>query len=90
MQPAKKEVLAPDGIKLFPNPSQGTLNVQVSQFTLNGIKIYNTTGAKVWQQSYNNISNTSINISSLPSGMYIIELSDADGNLHMQKINLVK
>jgi len=90
MQPAKKEIPVPDGIKLFPNPSQGTLNVQTSQFNFNGIKIYNITGAKVWQQTYNNASNTSINISSLPNGMYVIELSDTNGNLHMQKINLIK
>jgi len=90
MQPAKKEIPSPDGIRLFPNPSQGTLNIQTSQFTFSSIKIYNTTGEKVWQQTYNNASNTSVNISSLPDGMYIVELSDANGTLHLQKVNLLK
>lgn len=68
----KKQVI--DNIVLFPNPTSGTLQIRTTDgTTLNAAtaSVYSISGMMVWQGS---LSNNAIDVSSLPSGMYIVEI----------------
>ncbi len=76
-----------DMFKVFPNPSNGTFNVRISQYTgkvsmqvvdINGRTVYNTSNEDF------NIEKT-VNLNHLNTGMYILKVSGADVNF-TQKI----
>jgi len=58
---------------LYPNPTTGILNIQ-TQEKISSVSVYNSIGQKVPFNSLNT-ENTSIDISSLPGGIYFIELN---------------
>lgn len=59
-----------NSLKMYPNPSKDVLNIS-SEFTIETISIYNTLGQLVSTQKAGNNSET-INVSSLPNGVYIL------------------
>jgi subtilisin family serine protease len=61
-------------INLYPNPASSYINVQVTNATAHGvISIYNSTGALVKVVDIED-SEREVNISELPSGLYIISI----------------
>src|SRR5690606_29251526 len=60
-------------IYLYPNPTTGTINIQTKE-KINSVSVYNAVGQKVEFNSLNN-ENTSIDISSLLSGTYFVEIN---------------
>lgn len=72
-------------IKHWPNPAKNELYVQGFNMTLPYyVTILNTTGNKI--QELKLMSATSkINVSELPSGMYFVQLTDANGNFITSK-----
>ncbi|NOU18938.1 MAG: DUF333 domain-containing protein [Bacteroidales bacterium] len=71
----------PTSISVYPNPSNNTINVKLSNGAMIGVvKIYNTNGSLVKTE---NIDKTekSINVSELPSGVYILSVDDSKGPL---------
>ena len=58
---------------LYPNPTTGIINIQTKE-KINSVSVYNAAGQKVPLNSLNK-ENTSIDISSLPGGIYFIELN---------------
>lgn len=78
-----------DMIKVFPNPSNGLLNIAIAKYsgTLN-IELYDINGRKVFNQNMNDFSSEkAINLQSLQSGIYLLKL---EGNelSYTQKIIL--
>ncbi len=75
VKPLVKKYLT--GVKIFPNPTQENIAIQINnlseykQFT---VSIYNLSGSLVHQSLQNN--NSSINLSRLPAGTYILQLTD--------------
>lgn len=67
-------------IGLYPNPTSDFLNVEVKDFKLNTIKIFNQTGQLLINQSSKNSSDR-IDVSSLSSGSYIIILETSKGRI---------
>jgi hypothetical protein len=62
-------------IKLYPNPTTGELTINNEQLTMNNIEIFDVYGRKV--SSHHHIPTSShhlINISHLPSGIYIVKM----------------
>jgi hypothetical protein len=67
-------------IKLYPNPTQNNLNIELPKnidVTIKSIKIANSLGQLVCEQ---NNPNTTINVSQLQSGIYFINLTTNYGN----------
>ena len=60
-------------LSLYPNPTTGIVNIQTKE-KISSISVYNAAGQKVPFNSLNQ-ENTSIDISSLPGGIYFIELN---------------
>ena len=61
-------------IKIFPNPAESKIRIQIPENSGSDIAIFNSIGLRVYfRQGY--VSGEEINISSLKSGLYIIEVS---------------
>lgn len=73
-----------NAVTIYPNPVSGDTmtinlgNVPTSQI---GIAVYNTLGQEVISRTFNNLSNNTIvvdNLSSLTSGVYLVNISNGD------------
>lgn len=76
------------GIKIYPNPSNGVLNIAVPNYTgdLN-IEIFDINGRKVVSNKADFTSETTVNLTGLQSGVYIVKLQ-GDNLTHSEKIIL--
>ncbi|MBK21687.1 MAG: hypothetical protein CMP63_05130 [Flavobacteriales bacterium] len=74
--------------ELFPNPVNGVLNVNISDFTTKKIEIYNSQGSLVMNKTNLNLSNF-IDVACLSSGIYFVKLIDSKEVLALKKL-LVK
>jgi hypothetical protein len=71
--------------EIFPNPVNGILNVNISDFTSKKIEIYNSQGSLVINKTNLNLSN-SINLDGLSSGIYFVKLTDNKNFLAIKKL----
>lgn len=65
-----------DMIKVFPNPSNGLLNIAIAKYSGNlNIELYDINGRKVFNQTMNDFNTEkSINLQSIQSGIYLLKL----------------
>lgn len=68
-------------IKIFPNPIVSQLKLK-SEIPLTDTRLYNCFGQKVFSQQIDNLFETNINMEFLPSGIYLLEITDSQ-NKHM-------
>ncbi|MFR9165707.1 MAG: leucine-rich repeat protein [Dysgonomonas sp.] len=68
-------------VNIYPNPASDVLNIECPDNILN-IEIYNSSGSLV---SKINTGNSAINISELPTGLYIIKIS-TESKTYMERI----
>lgn len=66
-------------LKIYPNPTQDYLMIQLDNGEIQDLKIMDILGKVVLQQS--NISNNQIDISHLTSGAYLLIVKDKKGNM---------
>lgn len=80
-----------DNIKLYPNPANNFINVNFDENikTITKIEIIDLYGS-VQKIATNYINNTSIDVSDLASGIYIINLYSNEEVIGSQKINIIK
>jgi len=87
------EIKNVDNLQIFPNPSTGMITVSFNATAnINEAKltVTNTTGQRVFQESYNQLSgmfNKTINLTGQPSGVYFVTM-EADGTKTVNKIVL--
>ncbi|MEK6616311.1 MAG: T9SS type A sorting domain-containing protein, partial [Bacteroidota bacterium] len=69
-------------VSIYPNPSNGKIQVISNQYSVIGLEVYNVMGEKVFQSQYS-IPNTQylIDLSSQPSGVYFINIRTDKGNI---------
>lgn len=73
---------------IYPNPGNGNITIGGNWSNLKNVVVYNLAGALVFSQ---NISSNKVQLSSsLPSGMYIVNLLDQNGKQHSNKYLLTK
>ncbi len=66
-----------NGFKVFPNPTTNMLTIQYSSSHKNELHIYNTLGEIIYKENwFANQTQKSIDISTLPKGIYIIKIGD--------------
>lgn len=73
-------------LKLYPNPAWQSINIS-SDIELRKLSIYNIQGQKILSQDIDYYKNTNINISSLKSGLYLI---NAESETKFQTIRFIK
>jgi choice-of-anchor B domain-containing protein len=64
-----------NGISLYPNPAQQHITIALKNQLLTDIEIYNTIGQKFLSLKAINESSKSIDVSSLPSGIYLVKIN---------------
>ncbi|TCO09748.1 chitobiase/beta-hexosaminidase C-terminal domain-containing protein [Natronoflexus pectinivorans] len=72
------------GYSLTPNPTKDVLTIH-SPDVISSIKLYNITGSLVRSETANS-SNHNINISDLPSGIYLVKITNIDGEVVLSRI----
>jgi hypothetical protein len=76
------------GIEVYPNPVDEVVNIDLSQFTgeVNGLKIFNITGKKVYEKSVSSgHSILDINMGQLADGVYVLQIYTNQGQ-YQQKL----
>lgn len=74
------KAIATVNVELFPNPVTYVLNIKGIE--LSSVNVYTVSGAMmISKSSYSN----SVDVSELPSGIYIIQMTDLKGNVVMDK-----
>ncbi|HPM93279.1 MAG TPA: T9SS type A sorting domain-containing protein, partial [Bacteroidales bacterium] len=69
-------------IQVYPNPVTNVLHVNGMKDA--GVKLFNTSGEQVL--TLNKFSGSTIDVSELPSGVYIMNVTTADGQTMRRKI----
>ena len=75
-------------VLIFPNPTKAAfVNVQIAtKYNSLQIKVYNTVGQEVVNNFFKNNSNISLDISTLPKGIYYLQIMADDKKLETKKI----
>lgn len=76
----ENEALA-NAISIYPNPNYGTLNIDLTetQTDFESLSIFDVTGRKVFQLSQNDIQEQmQVNTTSLPAGLYFMQLQSQE------------
>jgi len=74
--------------KLFPNPASDNLSVQISEGIIEQIQLVNVIGEEVY--SVNSMqSRSEIPTGSLADGMYFCRITDAQGRIFVQQVEIV-
>jgi len=71
-------------INIFPNPTPNTINMTISDLQAHHAILYNTVGQRVLARQIVS-TNTQIDVSQLPSGVYLLSIQ-TDKGIHSQKI----
>jgi hypothetical protein len=80
--------LESEGIITYPNPTDGIFNIEVDNTYLNAnLQIYDVLGKVVFEQKITNVKST-LDLSSLNKGTYIISIRSEAGNIYRNKISL--
>ena len=66
-----------EGVSIFPNPSEGIINITNHNNDENTIVVYDVIGKVVMTQVVN--STTTIDLSSNGTGIYLVEVSNSNG-----------
>jgi lysyl endopeptidase len=79
------------GIVVYPNPTNGIVNVDLSKLTADEVQIsiFNAVGALVSTDRVSNIATFQSNMSNHPAGLYFVEVRTENG-VSVQKLNLSK
>ena len=67
-------------LKVYPNPVKDVLNITYNS-AIEKVEFYNVTGKKVLTANTNKI-----NVSGLPSGVYLVKIVTMDGKLSVKKV----
>ncbi|HLW32216.1 MAG TPA: T9SS type A sorting domain-containing protein [Aequorivita sp.] len=75
------------GLRVFPNPSQGTFNLSMQGDSLKNVEIFSVTGQPVFSQTYaQGKTNDQIDISNFSTGIYFIKAQGVDGKEYNAKV----
>ncbi|PHN06483.1 T9SS type A sorting domain-containing protein [Flavilitoribacter nigricans] len=70
-------------VRLFPNPSRENLSISVENGDIIQIQLFNYLGQLQLHQTFAPANQTSVDISSLPSGLFIALVTDQNRRQHL-------
>ena len=76
-------------VKLYPNPAQDVLTIEVSGTSVQDVAVYTILGQKVLTESIRPGTSVRLNTSALPSGMYQVMIITDKGNV-IRKVEILK
>jgi hypothetical protein len=74
-------------LSVFPNPTNKTINI-VSGVDFDNVRIYDLQGKEVFFNTYLSTTKKTINLESLPAGIYMLHTYDNDNKNGIQKITI--
>lgn len=74
------DVSKTQNVEIYPNPVNDILNIK-TQGTVKLVEIFNTSGAKVKEEK-----STTIDMKKLPTGIYMVKITDSEGKTNTKKI----
>jgi len=82
--PTALEIATDKAIKVYPNPSQGNLFVNLADANLHDCKLllYNTTGTKLLETNQANQSQVFLDLSNVPKGVYVLHIVSEKGRFY--------
>lgn len=80
-----QDLLLANGIHIFPNPVQNTLNIRSEKEKILGLSIYNATGQLLWRQSSLETQEVSTSLEHLDPQLLLIEI-ELPGQLIRKKV----
>jgi photosystem II stability/assembly factor-like uncharacterized protein len=66
-----------EGLSVYPNPASNVVNVATDNAAIKHISIYDITGKEVYKVNDLSLNNTTINVSNLQRGIYLMKIEDA-------------
>ena len=77
-------------ISIYPNPSNGKFNVNIGNSVNNlNISIYDIYGKQVSKLSYEQSENILLDLTGLPQGVYLLNITDGEQLLKIEKVTIV-
>ncbi len=70
-------------INIYPNPTNGLINIETFGQRINSLELFNAKGSKVY---YLNKFNDNIDISNQPKGIYFLKIKNIDNKIILKKI----
>lgn len=77
-----------DQVSVYPNPlnSNGILNIRLAGKAISTIEVFNLHGISVFKTEGIDNSRYTLNLSNLPKGLYLLEITDSNKHLFTRKI----
>ena len=83
--PVNIENTTNNNLTIYPNPSNGIFTINSEQLTINNLTITDITGKIVFNSKFQNFSNSKINLTNQPAGIYFITIKTETG-IYTQKL----
>ena len=80
------DIINENAISIYPNPSKDFINVSISNSEIKSIEIFNILGKKITSYPLQNVSQTKVDVTNLPSGVYLLSLMDSSNKTTLKKI----
>ena len=81
--------LKSEDVQVYPNPATNVLTLKTGDVSNAQITVFDINGQKVTEQIAES-TETTLNVSSLPAGNYIVEIKSADGTVVNRKVAVTK
>ena len=67
-----------DFAKIYPNPTDGEVTIEFDSLMNSQIRVLSTSGNELRNQTFNNLRVLTLDLTALPSGIYLIEIQSGD------------
>lgn len=81
------DVINNDDIRIYPNPTNNYITIDLSSYKDAKIRIYNLMGMKIYENKIKKTNKTKINLSFAPRGVYLLQIL-TDNGTYSRKIML--
>lgn len=72
---------------IAPNPTEtGVFRMQLNSKEIQQVRVYSTTGHKVYEQEFKGSNTQVIDMSKLAGGLYTVEVTDSEGMQYIDKV----
>jgi len=78
--------LKTEQVKAFPNPSEGLVQVNFGELSVDQVEVYNLVGQQVFTEAVNGQSQITMNLEALPAGSYFYRVIENDKTIVTKKL----
>ncbi|MBC7448956.1 MAG: T9SS type A sorting domain-containing protein, partial [Hymenobacteraceae bacterium] len=79
-----------NAIKLYPNPTEGRVNVELGTAKVGQLTVINALGRAIYARPAVGAATATLDVTGLPAGLYFVRCQSADGKLMIYKELMVR